>query len=302
MLCDYCLIYIIIWLHSLSYYKFDSDKEEWTSYVQRLNYYLITNDVTDDAKKCAIPMSGCGAAAYKTIRSLVDSEARKTISYKDLVALLTSHFDPKPSFIVQQFKFYNRSRQKGESIATYVAALHALSEHCEYGDSLKLMLRDRLVCSINHEGIQRRLLSEKNLTFDNALEIALAMEAAAKDTKDLQSASSTTLTSQLHYVATGLNAPGKFRGSGKATQSLHRRPQNRLQTRNTRANPTCYRCGATHLASECRFINAECRRCKKLDTLQKSAIQNLLGPAPDRHTICKKKFPKQTRIQPMNYL
>ena len=281
--------------------QFDSDKEEWTSYVERLNYYLI---VTDDAKKCAILMSGCGEVAYKMIRSLVDSEACKTISYKDLVALLTSHFDPKPSSIVQRFKFYNRSRQKGESIATYVAALRALSEHCEYGDSLKLMLRDRLICGINHEGIQRRLLSEKNLTFNNALEIALAMEAATKDTKDLQGASSTaTLTLQLHYVTTGLNSPGKFKGSGKATQSLHRRPQNRSQTRNTRANPTCYRCGATHLASECRIINVECRRCKKLDTLQKSAIQNLLDPAPDRHTICKKMtFPKQTRIQPMSYL
>ena len=147
----------------------------------------------------------------------------------------------------------------------YVAALRALSEHCEYGDSLKLMLRDRLVCGINHEGIQRRLLSEKYLTFDNALEIALAMEAAAKDTKDLQSASSTaTLTLQLHYAAIGLNSSSKFRGSGKATQLLHRRPQNKSQTRNTRANPTCYHCGATHLASEYRFINVKCRCCKKI--------------------------------------
>ena len=117
----------------------------------------------------------------------------------------------------------------------------------------------------DHEGIQRRLLSEKNLTYDNALEIALAMEAAAKDTKDLQSAPSIPASAQLHYASAG-NTPGKFKGLGKATQSLHRRPQNRQdksQTKNTKANLICYRCGAQHLATECRFYNAECRRCKK---------------------------------------
>ena len=133
-----------------------------------------------------------------------------------------------------------------------MATLRGLAEHREYRDSLKIMLRDRLVCGINHEGIQCRLLLEKNLTYDNALEIALAMEVAAKDTKDLQSAPSILVSAQLHYASVG-NTPGKFKGSGKATQSLHRWPQNRQdksQTKNTKANLICYRCGAQHLATE----------------------------------------------------
>ena len=91
--------------------QFDPEKEEWTSYVyvERLNYYLIANEVTDDAKKCAILMSCCGPMTYKTIHSLVDSETRKTIKYSELIDLLTSHYNPKPSSIVQRFKFYNRN-------------------------------------------------------------------------------------------------------------------------------------------------------------------------------------------------
>ena len=184
---------------------------------------------------------------------------------------MTSHFGPKPSSIVQRFKFYNRSRKKGESIATYVATLRGLAEHYEYGDSLKIMLRDRLVCGINHEGIQRQLLSEKKLTYDKALEIASAMEAAAKDTKDLQSAPSIPVSTQLHYASVG-NTPGKFKGSGKATQLLHRWPQNwqdKSQTKNTKANLICFRCGAQHLATGCRFYNAECPHCKKIEHIAK---------------------------------
>ena len=55
----------------------------------------------------------------------------------------------------------------------YVAALCGLAEYCNYGDSLKLMLRDRLVCDINYEGIQHWLLSKKNLTYNNAFTLEL---------------------------------------------------------------------------------------------------------------------------------
>jgi len=40
------------------------------------------------------------------------------------------------------------------------------------------MMRDRLECKVNDEPIQRRLLSEQNLTFDNALKIVLSLETA----------------------------------------------------------------------------------------------------------------------------
>ena len=47
------------------------------------------------------------------------------------------------------------------------------------------MLRDRLVCGINSKAVQRRFLQEPALTFDKALELALAAEAADKDSRHL---------------------------------------------------------------------------------------------------------------------
>ena len=47
-------------------------------------------------------------------------------------------------------------------------------------------LRDRLVCGLHNELIQKRLLSEPDLSLAKASEIALAMEVAAKDTLELQ--------------------------------------------------------------------------------------------------------------------
>lgn len=235
--------------------QFDPAKEEWTSYVERLNYYLIANDVSEDTKKCAILMSGCGPTVYKIIRSLVDADTRKTIKYDELLTLLADHFDLS-LHPLYRFKFYNRIRAKGETIAAYVAALRALAEHCEFGEYLKMMLRDRLVCGVNHEGIQCRLLTEKNLSYDKALEIALSTEAAAKGSKDINAASTTPIDQSLNYTS------GKKYSSEKTTHQ--RNKQDRDSTAPAKLTVTCCQCGGQgHSVPECKFRTAECRRCHK---------------------------------------
>ena len=48
------------------------------------------------------------------------------------------------------------------------------------------MLRDPLVCGVNDERIQRRLLAESQLEFKKARELATAMETAGRNTHDLK--------------------------------------------------------------------------------------------------------------------
>ena len=66
-------------------------------------------------------------------------------------------------------------------MAEFVAQLRQLSEHCQFGDTLSDMLRDRIVCGINDQRIQRHLLAESDLTLAKAMELSLAMESADKD-------------------------------------------------------------------------------------------------------------------------
>ena len=98
--------------------------------------------------------------------------------------LVTKHHDPKPSVIAQRYRFNTRNCRSGESISTYVAELHHLSEHCNFGPSLNEMLRDRIVCGIKDQKIQRRLLAEPELTFDKAFKLVSASESADKNAKD----------------------------------------------------------------------------------------------------------------------
>ena len=89
-------------------------------------------------------------------------------TFKEL-ELVQHHENPKPSAIVQQFRFNTRFRKSGEFIASYVAELRNLSEHCDFQNTFEEMLRDRLVCGINDEQIQRRLLNRVSLLLHTLL-------------------------------------------------------------------------------------------------------------------------------------
>ena len=72
-------------------------------------------------------------------------------TFDELVKLEQDHFQPPLSESVQRYMFNTRSRKQGESTAIYVAEQWKLAEHCNYGDSLKDVLRDRLVCEVQNE-------------------------------------------------------------------------------------------------------------------------------------------------------
>ena len=226
--------------------------EDWRAYVERLDQYFVANGVEDAAKKRAILLSVCGVKTYQLMRDLVSPAKPADKTYGEIVDVVTKHYSPKPSAIMQRFKFNSRARAKEESIPAYVAALRQLSEFCEYGDTLQHMLRDRLVCGVNDEKMQRRLLSEPNLTYEKGLQLALAMETAERDTHQLSSTRETPVMYHSHNNS-----------AGRARESRSRNPS----SPSTRA---CHRCGATdHLAPECRFIKAECRSCKKIGHLER---------------------------------
>ncbi|XP_060081069.1 uncharacterized protein K02A2.6-like [Ylistrum balloti] len=117
------------------------------------------------------------------VLNILTPELPSTKSYEELKAALTKHYSPKPLVIGERFKFHNRKKREEESVSDYVVSLKKLAKYCEFGDVLNQALRDRLVCGLRSEDIQKKLLAEKDLDLARANEIALAMEMATKDTE-----------------------------------------------------------------------------------------------------------------------
>ena len=74
----------------------------------------------------------------------------------------------------------------GESVSCFVAGLRHVASECNFGEQLSDMLRDRLVCGVANERVQRRLLAEPDLTFEKVFSLATAMETAERNASELQ--------------------------------------------------------------------------------------------------------------------
>ncbi|CAL9701112.1 unnamed protein product [Knipowitschia caucasica] len=218
---------------------FDSTTDDWVEYTERVSQYFVANDIAAE-KHVAVLLSAMGGKSYGLLRSLTAPDKPSDKTFDELVKVMKEHLSPKPLLIAERFRFHKRNQHEGESIVSYVAELKRLTEHCEFAQGLDDALRDRLVCGILNEAIQKRLLTEDKLTYKRAVEIAVSMETAARDAVELQ---------------TGVKAINVNK-MATVPQEREREP--------------CYRCGrGFHSPSQCRFRDEICRLCNKTGHIQR---------------------------------
>ena len=249
---------------------FDVQNDDWSLYTERLGQFFVANDIADDKKKVAVLLTVVGTRAYELLHSLLAPTLPSEKNYDELVKALQEHLNPKPLVIAERFRFHHRNQQEGETVAQYMAALRKHSERCDFGDYLEQALRDRLVCGLRSEIVQRRLLSEKDLTLQKAYDLAHSLETASRRASELQaSAKATTQVSKdIQRVA-----PGRPTNAGVSP------PQ------------CCYRCGkAGHHPDKCHYRLQKCRGCGKrghivrmCKSVEKGAFHGTARPSAPLH-------------------
>ena len=133
----------------------------------------------------AIFLTEVGPEVYSVLSNLLSPAKPKDSTLEDIIRRLKDHHGPAPLEITESFHFGMRNQNPGESINDYIVALKKLSIHCNYGEFLNRALRDRFACGLNSVKIQNKLLNTSALTFDTACQIAISMELADKNSREL---------------------------------------------------------------------------------------------------------------------
>lgn len=141
--------------------EFNEVTETWKSYTERIKQYFLANQIPEQRKVPAL-LAIMGGKTYSLLRNLTTPTDPATMDFANIVTLLENHLSPKPLVIAERFRFHKRDQKEGETIPAYVAEKRKLSEHCSFDANLNDALRDRLVCGIRNENIQKKLLSESD--------------------------------------------------------------------------------------------------------------------------------------------
>ena len=138
--------------------EFQPDTEMIKDYLERVALYIEANDIPA-ARQRAVLLSVVGSKTYAVLSDLLAPTLPKEKTYAEISAVLLKHYEPTRVVIAERFHFHKREQRAGESMADYEAALRRLATNCQFGEFLEQALRDRFVCGLRNEAVQRRLLS-----------------------------------------------------------------------------------------------------------------------------------------------
>ena len=182
-----------------------------------------------------------GDEADDVLRSfaMTDADSKK---YQKVKERFDAYFVKRKNIIFERARFNQRKQEEGESIETFIASLHKLAEHCNYGAMLNEMIRDRLVVGLRDAALSRKLQLEADLTLDSAITTARQTEAVKNQQAELRNDSSSSVEA-VHKTSIR-------EAKGSKTQ-----PQRSACTRCGRAPP--------HDFQQCPARNKICHKCKK---------------------------------------
>lgn len=243
---------------------FDKSKTTWARWVQRFELALeIFN--CDTGKKKKYLLHFMGAETYNLLCDRIFPKSVSELIYDEISRELSAYFDPEPNEILENYRFHLYKQKEDQTCDDFLKELRRLSAHCNFGTYLNTAIRNQFVFGLKTQAIRTRLLEKKDLTLENAIETAKAMEISSRGCAEIQQEKST-----VNAIHTHGKSKEKKRGYVNAAKT-HTTSASSSNTHNTSSSKkqACYRCGSgKHLANSCSHVRSICRFCSKPGHLQ----------------------------------
>lgn len=236
--------------------KFDKSKMQWSRWVERFEGTLSIV-APEDAKKLPLLLVYMGSETYDVLCDKLAPSKPTEKTYNDVKGILKQIYDPEPLEILENYRFHLRKQADDETVDEFSIALRKLAIHCNFGNYLTTALRNQFVFGLRSARIQNRLLETSNLTNDNALTTAKAMELSAKGGAEIQQQKESKVT--VNYIH-----QRDRKAKEKASTSNWKSSSTAAQSAVSKKKEYCYRCGrADHRANRCTHQNSTCSFCNK---------------------------------------
>lgn len=240
--------------------QFDLSSKKWSAYIRRVEQFMTLNEIKPELQVATL-VTLVGEATYDLMCDLCAPTNPEEKSFRELVKVVSDHLEPRRSDIAERHVFRQRRQKPGECLSEYLQSLKHLASTCNFQSKLEENLRDQFVSGLSSDDMRSRLFAEPTLTYQRAVELALALEAAERHAQASVSGvggghDGRPAAEPLHRVV----AVTARQGHSVAADSRSEGPSaaGKRASYDTRA---CWRCGRNHRSDMCRFKNYSCDSC-----------------------------------------
>ena len=245
---------------------FDSTAELWSDYWARFQTFVGAHSIPVD-KRAQVFLTNQSRVNFKLLSNLASQQSPSKdineLTLEEITDYMKAQFDPTRYVIRERFKYWSSmSRKPGETIQELAARIRHDAVTCNFTairDPLDEAMRTRFMCSVGNEAVLKALfkVKENELTFANAISLAVEIEEAAKVAKET-----------VYGTKTSLHKVESKRRSLSPEPDEHLKQQMLVKGREFPSG-TCPRCGKTdHRSADCPYKEAICRYCQKLGHLE----------------------------------
>lgn len=161
--------------------------QEWERWSRRFERFRLASNLnsSSEANQVNTLVYCMGDEADDVLRGL-ELTAMQRQQYNAVKTAFDRHFVPRKNVIYERAKFNKRVQQPSEPVDTFITALYALAENCEYGALHDDLLRDRLVVGLKDSSLSERMQLDKDLTLAKAITMARQSEEIKRQQTDLR--------------------------------------------------------------------------------------------------------------------
>ena len=175
--------------------------ENWRKWKQRFHLYMTASGMADKpmyVRSCTL-LHTIGEEALEIYNTFdFDNEDDKK-KLDVLLTKFTEYFEPQKNVTYERHKFNTRTQMQGEHFDIFVTDLKKKAQTCEFGNLGDSLIKDRIVVGIIEDSTRARLLREKNLTLQRAIEICRAAEISKSQIGDMAAGVQSTITVNALY-------------------------------------------------------------------------------------------------------
>ena len=157
--------------------------DRWRKWKRTFEYYAEGKGIDNVRKKTSQLLHFAGMEVQDIFEDLQDPgpipEAGDN-AYKVAIPKLDSYFRVEENIPYERHVFRQLSLHEGKTADQFMVRLRKQARHCNLGTSLNDNLRYQLIEKLTDFELKRKLLEQRNITLEEALDRARAWEVAGR--------------------------------------------------------------------------------------------------------------------------